>query len=191
MEHRRRPAGLLKPADHGRLAAYEANSNRLRRSLQTSINKKAAFGELRHCLSRFANYLEGNLKVPDEELELMGLHPHHKRSPLPKPNQPPVLSVVRKRDELILYISREEHGQPTRSVRPASYYGIKLRWCFEDETVWRTEISTHLRLTLSFGCEDETRRIVMAAAWMNPPPPGRPLVQRRYRSDWMKGKSEE
>lgn len=150
--------------------AYEANSDRARRNLLTAIEKKNTFEELKQFLSLFAKYLEGNLKVPDEDVELMGLpsRVRRKRLPLPAPDQPPALSVVRQHNELILYVARQEHGQPLRGARPANCYGFKLRWRFADETIYNTEISTRLKLTLRFRSEDETRRVVLAVAWINP-----------------------
>ncbi|MDR0348723.1 MAG: hypothetical protein LBH90_04415, partial [Tannerella sp.] len=46
--------------------------------------------------------------------------------------------------------------------------GFKLRWRFEDETTYHFEISTRLRRTLFFGRENETRRVILSAAWVNP-----------------------
>ena len=93
---------------------------------------------------------------------------HHKHEPIPAPDEPPVLTVMHQHDELNLYVSREEHGQPTRSIRPANYHGFKLRWRFEDETEFHTQISTRLHVTLYFEREDATKRVVMSAAWVNP-----------------------
>lgn len=65
-------------------AVYAANSDTATHNLVTSTNKKTAFGELRHFLSLFVDYLEGTLSVPDEALAVMGLRArirHTSRSP--------------------------------------------------------------------------------------------------------------
>jgi hypothetical protein len=150
--------------------AYEANSDRATRNHITATNKKAAFGELKHFLSIFINYLEGNLSVPDETLAIMGLRSreHHAHLPLPRPEETAAVTVVRQHDEMTVYVARAEQGQPTRSTTRASYRGFKIRWRFEDETAYRTEISTRLHYTIHFDRKDEGRRVVIAVAWVNP-----------------------
>jgi hypothetical protein len=150
--------------------AYNANSDKATRNLITSTNKKAAFGELKHFLSLFINYLEGNESVPDEALEIMGLRPrtHHVHEPLPRPDEAPMVLVVKQHDEMTVYVSRAELGHPTQSSKLNRYHGFKLRWRFADETASHIEMSTRLHCTLHFDRADETRRIVMSAAWVNP-----------------------
>jgi hypothetical protein len=148
---------------------YEANRDRSTRNLVTSTNKKTAFGELKHFLSLFVDYLEGNLSVPDSALAIMGLRPrtHHASLPKNRPEEAPVLEVMKQHDEMTAYVSRRELGHPTQSVTRPKYHGFKLRWKFEDETSYRTEVSTRLHHTIHFDRTDETKRVVMAAAWMN------------------------
>jgi hypothetical protein len=150
--------------------AYEANSDKAKRNLITSTNKKTAFGELKHFLPLFIDYLEGNLTVPDEALEVMGLRPrtHHVHEPLPRPAEAPVLAVIKQHDEMTAYVSRAELGHPTQSEKRKGYHGFKLRWRFEDETAFHIELSTRLHYTVHFDRADETKRVIMSAAWINP-----------------------
>lgn len=150
--------------------AYNANSDRATRNHITATNKKAAFAELKHFLSLFINYLEGNLSVPDEALAIMGLRSreHHAHQPYDRPDETPATKVVRQHDEMTLYVSRAVQGQPTQSTTRPGYRGFKIRWRFEDETVYRTDISTRLHYTLHFDRQDEGRRVVIAVAWVNP-----------------------
>ncbi|MDR2691515.1 MAG: hypothetical protein LBB73_04350 [Dysgonamonadaceae bacterium] len=151
-------------------AAYAANSDKATRNLTTSTNKKIAFGELKHALGPFVDYLEANLSVPDEALAVMGLRSriHHAHEPLPRPGEAPLVKVAKQHDEMTVYVMRAEHGHPAQSTTRKQYHGFKLRWRFEDETHYRTEVSTRLHHTLYFEREDETKRVVMAAAWINP-----------------------
>jgi hypothetical protein len=148
---------------------YEFNIDKVKSNHITSTNKKAAFSELKSFLSLYIDYLEGNLSVPDAALEIMGLRPrvHHAHEPKPRPSEAPVLRVVKQHDEMTAYVSRPEHGHPTQSVTYQSYAGFKLRWRFEGETVYRIEVSTRLHITVHFEREDETKRVEMAAAWIN------------------------
>ncbi|MDR0422783.1 MAG: hypothetical protein LBH72_07230 [Proteiniphilum sp.] len=151
-------------------AAYEANSDKATRNLITSSNKKAAFGDLKKFLSSFIDYLEGNLSVPDEALAVMNLRSrtHHAYQPKPRPQEIPLVKVERQHDELIVYVTRSEYGHPTQSMKRESYAGFKLRWRFEEETTYHIEISTRLHYTLFFRREDESRRVILSAAWVNP-----------------------
>jgi hypothetical protein len=132
--------------------------------------KKAAFAEIKHFLSGFINYLEANLSVPGEALAAMGLRPrrHATRLPLPPPDEAPVISVTRHHNEITVSAKRMGYGHPTNGLQVKHYHGFKLRWRFEDETIWRTEISTRQRCTLHFYRRDDIRRIIIAAAWINP-----------------------
>jgi hypothetical protein len=151
--------------------AYRANANFSTRNHVTAMIKKAAFIELKHFLSRFINYLEDNTSIPDEALAAMSLRPRKRtaRQPLPAPDEPPVIAVTRRNDEITVYVRRKEYGHPTKGLQIKNYHGFKLRWRFEDETVWHTEISTRQRYTLHFDChDDEIKRIIFSAAWVNP-----------------------
>jgi hypothetical protein len=150
--------------------AYHANSNRSLRNHATAVVKKAAFAELKHFLSAFINYLEANLSVPDEALAEMNLRSRKRaaRLPLPAPDEAPVISVIRRNDEVTVYARRIGYGHPTHGLQVKHYHGFRLRWRFEDETHWRTEISTRRRYTLNFDRRDGVRRIIFAAAWVNP-----------------------
>jgi hypothetical protein len=151
-------------------SAYTANTDRATKNATTSVAKKAAFGELKNFLGTFINALEGNNRVPDQDIELMGLRPRHPHAhqPLPPPNEQPVLSVQRQHDEITVYAARPEHDQPTSTVGPAHHYGFMLRYKMEGEAEYRTVISTRLHHTLFFEQTDEGKRITLAAAWVNP-----------------------
>jgi hypothetical protein len=150
--------------------AYKLNTDLATRSHLTSVNKRSAFEELKHFLRFFIYYLKGNLSTPDAALETMHISPRvrHMREPLPPPGEAPVITVVRQHGEMTIYVSRAEHGHPTGSAKRKPYHGFKLRWRFKGETVYRIEISTRLQITLHFEREDETKRIEMSAAWINP-----------------------
>ena len=150
--------------------AYEANSEIATKNRTTSEAKKAAFSALKHFLGIFINALEGNLRVPDAALALMGLRPrtHHAGQPLPAPKTAPVVSVDRHHDELIVYVARPEHDQPTATVAPAEYYGFLLRWKWDDAGEWKTVISTRLHCTLQFEHADRGKSVILSAAWVNP-----------------------
>jgi hypothetical protein len=149
---------------------YENNSNPITRNQVTSAKKKASFGELKHFLGPFIDYLEGNLNVPESALAFMGLRPrtHHAHAPLPVPPVAPVATLVRQHDEITVYVAQPEHSQPTQSVNPKRYHGFKLRWRFAGETEDRFEITTRLHFTLHFDRADEGKTVILAAAWVNP-----------------------
>jgi hypothetical protein len=151
-------------------AAYAANADRATHTLITSANKKHAFAELKHFSGTFINYLEVNDNVPDTALEYMGLRPRHQpgRQPLPPPQELPVLSVEKIHDEMIFYVARPEHDQPTAGVGLPHYHGFKLRWKYDGATEWHEIVSTRLHATLYFDHEDEGKRIIFTAAWVNP-----------------------
>jgi hypothetical protein len=67
-----------------------------------------------------------------------------------------------------MHLRRSPLGHPAQSAAQKKYHGFKLRWKFEGEMTYRTEISTRLHCMLHFDREDETKRVVMAAAWINP-----------------------
>jgi hypothetical protein len=150
--------------------AYEANSDLATRNHITVTNKKSAFSNLKQFLSLFIDYLEGNESVPDEALAIMGLRSrqHHAHQPDPRPDEAPAAKVSRQHDEMSVYVFRSEKGQPTKSTTRKNYRGFKIRWRFEDETTYHTEISTRLHYTIHFNREDEGRRVIIAVAWVNP-----------------------
>jgi hypothetical protein len=69
--------------------AYTASNDRATKNAITSVHKKAAFGELKHYLGTFVNYLEVNDSVPDAALAVMGLRQHHQlvHHPFPLPTE--------------------------------------------------------------------------------------------------------
>jgi hypothetical protein len=162
--------GTLNTLTANAKSAYEANADRTTRNLITSTYKNTTFGELKHFLSPFIDYLEGNLSVPDEALALMSLRPrtHQAFKPLPKPGEAPLTKIMRQHDELTVYVTRSELGHPTQSTTLKKYHGFKLRWRYEGETSWRIEISTRLHITLYFDQADETKRVYLSTAWVNP-----------------------
>jgi hypothetical protein len=149
---------------------YAVNSNKATKNAITSANKKVAFGELKHFLGTFVDYLEVNLNIPDAALEYMGLRPRHRQAhqPLPPPTDELVLSVLRQHDEITLYAARPEHDQPTASVGPSKHHGFMIRYKKEEDTQYQTVISTRLHHTLYFDHTDEGKRVFISAAWVNP-----------------------
>jgi hypothetical protein len=155
---------------HNANNAYAANNDKATRTAITSALKKAAFGELKHFEAPFIDYLVANLNVPDTALEFMGLRSrqHHAHQPLPRPTTPLVMSIKRLHDEITVYVAEPEHDQPTSSVAPAHHHGFMLRYRMENETGYQTVVSTRLHHTLYFERTDETKRIYLSAAWINP-----------------------
>ncbi|MDR1257806.1 MAG: hypothetical protein LBK65_00800 [Tannerellaceae bacterium] len=150
--------------------AYKANSDPSSRNSITSMEKKRAFADLKHRLSIFVNYIESNLNVPDEALAYMKLRPRVQtgRQPIPAPTEAPIVEVRQQHDEVTVYVTRKEYGQPTDGVQLKPYHGFKLRWKFEDEEDMHIELFTRLHYTIYLERKDETRRIILAVAWVNP-----------------------
>ncbi|MDR2120012.1 MAG: hypothetical protein LBP64_03960 [Tannerella sp.] len=157
---------LLKNANH----AYEVNSDKATRNAMTSAAKKAAFGELKHFLGIFIDYLEVNTNVPDEALAFMDLRPrqHHASQPLPPPKEMLVLLIRKLHDEMTLYASRPEQGHPVESTGPKHYHGFMIRYKLEGEANYRTAVSTRLHHTIFFDHADEGKHVYISAAWVNP-----------------------
>jgi hypothetical protein len=150
--------------------AYAANNNEVTKNAITSATKKAAFGELKHFMGPFIDYLEVNTSVPDTALEYMGLRSrqHHAHQPLPRPEEAPVISVRRLHDELTVYVAQPEHDQPTAGVALRQYHSFMLRYKFEGDADYKMVVSTRLHHTLFFERDDEGKRLSLSAAWVNP-----------------------
>jgi hypothetical protein len=150
--------------------AFAANSNEATKNAITSAAKKVAFGELKHFLGPFIDYLEVNTNVPDEAIAYMGLRSrqHHAHQPLPRPAEAPVISVRRQHDELTVYIARPEHDHPTAGVAPTQYHSFVIRYKIEGDADEKMVISTRLHYTLFFERADEGKRVTLSAAWVNP-----------------------
>ncbi|MDR3134073.1 MAG: hypothetical protein LBU42_08675 [Prevotellaceae bacterium] len=151
-------------------SAYTANSNPSTKNALTAATKKIAFGELKHFLGLFVNYFEWTTDVPDAALAAMGLRPrrHAAHLPLPRPDEPPVISVKKQHDEITVYVSRPEYGHPNVSASSNRYYGFELRYKIEGDTQYQMAYSSRLHYTLFFERADEGKRLFLAAAWMNP-----------------------
>jgi hypothetical protein len=149
---------------------YALNNDKATKNAITSANKKVAFGELKHFLGPFIDYLVVNTYVPDEALQYMGLRSreHHAHLPLPRPIDEIVLSVKKQHDEMTVYAARPEQDHPTAGVGPTKHHGFMLRYREEGETGYKTEVSTRLHHTIFFEREDEGKRIFLSAAWVNP-----------------------
>jgi hypothetical protein len=150
---------------------YAANNDKSTKNAITVANKNAALGELKHVMGTFIDYLEINTQVPDAALEAMGLRPrqHHAHQPLPRPTELLVLTTKKQHDEITVYAARPEHDHPTASVGPVHYHGFALRYKIEGEgEVEKTVISTRLHHTLFFERTDESKRVTLSAAWVNP-----------------------
>ena len=151
-------------------AAYTANSNLSTKNASTAAGKKAAFDELKHLLGMFVNGLLGNKNVPDAAIAAMGLRPRHHtaRKRLPPPVEAPALSVKKRHNTITVYAHRTAYGHATATTAPARTYGFALRYKIEGQEHYQKIFSTRVRQTLSFDREDEGKRLLMSAAWMNP-----------------------
>jgi hypothetical protein len=49
-----------------------------------------------------------------------------------------------------------------------AYGGFTVRWRLEGETQDHTETVERLHLTLHFAREDEGKKVILSAAWVNP-----------------------
>jgi hypothetical protein len=149
--------------------AYAANSDSATKNAVTVANKNAAFGELKHVESTFIDYLELNTQVPDAALAAMGLRPRqrHVYQPLPRPKENIVITTKKQHDEITVYAARPEQDHPTDGVGPVHYHGFALRYKVEGE-VEKIVISTRLHHTFFFERTDETKRVTISAAWVNP-----------------------
>ena len=149
---------------------YNANNEIATKNKTTSTAKKFAFAELKHFLGIYINALEGNPRVPDAALALMGLRPreHHAHQPLPRPAKQPVITVVKLHDEIIVYAAQPEHDQPTAGVAPKRYHAFMIRIRMDGEDTYQTVVSTRLHHTLFFERADEGKRLFISAAWVNP-----------------------
>jgi hypothetical protein len=150
--------------------SYRLNLDKATKNAITAANKKVDFGELKHFLGPFIDYLEVNTNVPDAALQFMGLRSreHHAHQPLPRPTDPPVISVRKLHDELTVYAAQPEHDQPTAGVAPKHYHGFIIRTRHEGEDTYQTVVSNRLHHTLFFERADEGKRIFISAAWVNP-----------------------
>jgi hypothetical protein len=150
-------------------SAYEANRDPATKNATTAITKRTAFAELKNFLSLFINYLEGNIAVPDDAIELMGLRPRHPHAhqPLPAPPEAPVISARKQHGEITIYAAKPEHDQPTSGVAPTHYHGFLLYYKFKGEAEYKNVVSTRLHHTLYFEPEDDGKRILFKAAWVN------------------------
>ena len=150
--------------------SYKLNLDKATKNAITAANKKKDFGELKHFLGTFIDYLEVNTDVPDAALQFMGLRSreHHASQPLPRPDKQPVLSIVKLHDEFTVYAAQPEHDQPTAGVAPARYHAFMIRIRHEGEDSYQTVVSTRLHHTLFFERTDEGKRIFISAAWVNP-----------------------
>jgi hypothetical protein len=149
--------------------AYVANNDLATKNHTTAVAKQFAFGELKRFLGIYISALVGNIHVSDEALAVMKLRPrsHKARRPISAPTVQPVVSITSLHDELTVYVA-QPHIHPTASVAPEDYHAFALRWKFEGDTEYKTVISTHMHHTLFFDQKDETRRVILSAAFVNP-----------------------
>jgi hypothetical protein len=150
--------------------SYEANSNPATKNVITAANKKVAFGELKHFLGPYIDYLEADLTIPDAAILAMGLRSreHHSTQPLPPPEEKTVLSLVQNHDAITVYAARPEHDHPTAAVGPKHYHGFIIRYKIEGDAKYQTEVSTRLHHTIYFDRADAGKRVFISAAWVNP-----------------------
>jgi hypothetical protein len=150
--------------------AYEASLKRATRTMATTAVKRSAFMALRRFLSRFIDYLEGNVAVPDTAIATMGLRPRTRtlRQPLSRPTEAPGLVVTRLHGQLNVHAIRPSHGHLSSNVIGDRYYGFMLRYKKEGDTDFHIVVSTRMRRILQFEQADEGKRISLSAAWINP-----------------------
>jgi hypothetical protein len=149
---------------------YQANSNKEARNKLSVIDKNTAFAALKSFLSTFINALEGNTLIPDSDIDKMGLRPRHQHAhqPTPPPTTAPVLTaIVGQHHDIDAYVSSLQHGHPTQYLKDGNYYGFLLKYRLEDETEWKTVLSTKLHYRLIFTEQEEGKHILMQAAWIN------------------------
>jgi hypothetical protein len=150
--------------------AYAINKDRVKKNAGTAADKRQAFANLKHFLSRFINYLEATDTVPDIALAALHLRPRHRQAyhPLPRPNDPLTLSITIHRGEMTLRALRPSHGHPTAGIGRLHHHGFMIQYRIEDEDKYRVAISTRQRHTLFFDPTDRGKHVHIIAAWVNP-----------------------
>jgi hypothetical protein len=146
-------------------AKWEANSNPETANRRTSDEKKVAFSELKHFLSLFTESFYVNDAITDADMEAMGLRPRHAPAAQPKPEPesaeaPEVRAVVGQRHDVIVYVSKAQHGAPVQSLN-TQYYGFMIRYRKEGESDWHQQMSTRLHATLYFEPEDARQKAAL------------------------------
>ncbi|MDR0581990.1 MAG: hypothetical protein LBG31_03400 [Prevotellaceae bacterium] len=155
---------------HKATAAYTVNSNLSTKNALTAAGKKAAFDELKHLLGMFVNCLLVNKNIPDAAIAAMGLRPRHRtaRKRLPPPVEAPALSVKKGHNTITVYAHRPVYGHATATTAPAQTSGFVIRYTIEGQGYYQKIFSSRVRQTISFNREDEGKRILLSAAWLNP-----------------------
>jgi hypothetical protein len=152
-------------------AAYQANLNPETSNRHTTASKQVAFIDLRMFFGTFINVLVANENISESDLKGMGLpsRVHHFHEPLPAPGEAPeVGAVVGQHHDISVYVAIPQHGHPSEYLTKKGYYGFVVRYRREGDTEWREEHSTRLHITLLFDNEDEGKRLLLTAAWINP-----------------------
>ena len=104
--------------DDAAQAAYQINANPEHKCKHTAAVLKYAMVDLKSFMSTFINLLLGNLNVPDDELEAMGLRPRHPGAhiPIPQPHENPALEgVTGQHHDVDFYASTIQYGQIGRA----------------------------------------------------------------------------
>jgi hypothetical protein len=150
-------------------STWKTNGNPETANRRTSAEKKQAFSELKHFLSRFTDSFYGNDAITDADMEAMGLRPRkmHSTRPKPEPDEAPeVRAMIGQHHEVTVYVSKTQHGEPVRSLN-TKYYGFIVRYRKDGEEGWQQQMSTRLHTTLHFDPEDRGKQLRFAVAWLN------------------------
>jgi hypothetical protein len=151
--------------------AYQENNSSDTSNRISSANKRAAFAELRKFLQFFVYILRANKSIDESDLEVMGIpsRKRHVRHPLPVPHEAPQMHVVTMSGhEVKVSVRVPQHDHATKSLTRKAYHGFVVRFRKEGEDDWHEEYTTRLHTNLIFNSEDEGKRLILAAAWINP-----------------------
>jgi hypothetical protein len=152
-------------------AAYALHVDPTTTSRATTIAKNETILNLKEFMSVFIKALEGNMNVPDEELQRMGLpsRHHHAHLPIPAPSEAPDIKVVvGQHNSADVYANIPQFGHPSEYLKKHGFYGIVVRYRLGDDGEWHERLSTRLHVTLLFEGEDVGKSLTVAASWVNP-----------------------
>ena len=158
--------------DDAAQAADLINSNSEFSCRHTAKIAQYTMADLKSFMGPFTNALLGNLNIPDEEIEALGLRPRHpgKHEPIPQPREDVMVGLVTgHHHDVDAYFSTLQHGQPTKHITDhRKHHGFILRYKVDGDTEWRFLISIRKHRTLVFNDADEGKYLHAQAAWLNP-----------------------
>jgi hypothetical protein len=155
----------------GAESALEANAARETKNHFTVVHQQEACRALHRELGVFINYLLGNPRVPDFQINAMGIRPRHRtaRSPLPPPREAPVLSVFTGRPRMAtLFLSDNQAGHPTEFLTSSPRRAAHVQYRLAGAAEWENLHLTRKRHILELGQEASGRYLQVRAAWLNP-----------------------